>query len=45
MENTEIYSDETDGVLRRKLEENAHEWRFVPVAGESVADSGSAGCH
>ncbi len=45
MENTEIYNDETDGVLRLKLEDNAHEWRFVPVAGESVTDSGSAGCH
>ena len=43
MENTEIYNDETDGVLRLKLEDNAHEWRFVPVAGESVTDSGAPG--
>jgi acid phosphatase type 7 len=45
MGNTEIYNDETDGVLTLKLEENAYEWRFVPMAGESFTDSGSAGCH
>src|SRR5215217_6617423 len=45
MENTEVYNDETDGVLRLKLEENAYEWRFVPVAGKSFTDSGSTGCH
>jgi hypothetical protein len=33
IENTEVYNDETDGVLRLKLEENAYEWRFVPVEG------------
>jgi acid phosphatase type 7 len=45
MENTEVYNDETDGVLRLTLEENAYEWRFVPVEGESFTDSGSTGCH
>src|SRR5215216_7014278 len=45
MENTEVYNDETDGVLRLKLEKNAYEWRFVPVAGKSFTDSGSTGCH
>jgi hypothetical protein len=45
MENTEIYNDETDGVLRLKLEQKAYEWRFVPVTSESFIDSGSAGCH
>jgi hypothetical protein len=45
MENSEVYNDETDGVLRLTLEENAHEWRFVPVEGESFTDSGSTGCH
>jgi acid phosphatase type 7 len=45
MENTEVYNDETDGVLRLKLEENAYEWRFVPVEGKSFTDSGSTGCH
>jgi acid phosphatase type 7 len=45
MENTEVYNDETDGVLKLKLQENAYEWRFVPVEGESFTDSGSTGCH
>jgi hypothetical protein len=38
-------NDETDGVLRLKLEQKAYEWRFVPVTSESFIDSGSAGCH
>jgi acid phosphatase type 7 len=45
MQNTEVYNDETDGVLRLKLEENGYEWEFVPVEGESFTDSGSTGCH
>ena len=45
MENTEVYNDKTDGVLRLKLEENAYEWRFVTVEGESFTDSVSTGCH
>jgi hypothetical protein len=45
MENTEVYNDETDGVLRLKLEQNGYEWRFVPVEGGTFSDSGSTGCH
>ena len=45
MENTEIYNDETDGVLRLKLEENPYEWRFIPVEGKSITDSGRTGCN
>ena len=45
MENSEVYNDETDGVLRLKLEENGYEWEFVPVEGESFTDSGTAQCH
>jgi hypothetical protein len=33
IENTEVYNDETDGVLRLKLDENPYEWWFVPVEG------------
>jgi acid phosphatase type 7 len=45
MPNSEVYNDETDGVLRLKLEENGYAWEFVPVEGESFTDSGSAECH
>ena len=45
MENTEIYNDQTDSALRLKLEENAYEWEFVPVEGESFTASGSDGGH
>jgi hypothetical protein len=45
MENTEVYNDETDGVLRMKLEQNGYEWRFVPVEGETFSDSWSTRCH
>src|SRR5829696_2692596 len=40
MENTEVYKDETDGVLRLKLEQNGYEWEFVPVEGDRFTDSG-----
>src|ERR671913_1622137 len=39
MENSEVYNDQTDGVLRLKLEEDGYEWEFVPVEGESFTDS------
>ena len=45
MENSEVYNDQTDGVLRLKLEEDGYEWEFVPVEGESFTDSGDAQCH
>ena len=33
------------GVLRLTLHEGSYDWRFVPVAGASFADAGSATCH
>jgi hypothetical protein len=45
IKNSEVYSDETDGVLRLTLEENGYDWEFVPVEGESFTDSGGAQCH
>jgi acid phosphatase type 7 len=45
MENSEVYNDQTDGVLRLKLEEDGYEWEFVAVEGESFTDSGDAQCH
>lgn len=43
--NSEVRDDGTDGVLELTLRDNGYGWRFVPVAGKTFADSGSAGCH
>jgi acid phosphatase type 7 len=43
--NTEVYNDDTYGVLKLTPRPEGYEWRFVPVAGETFTDSGSARCH
>jgi acid phosphatase type 7 len=43
--NTEVYNDDTYGVLNLTPRPEGYEWRFVPVAGETFTDSGSARCH
>jgi hypothetical protein len=43
--NSELYNDESYGVLRLTLRPEGYEWRFIPVAGETFTDSGSARCH
>ena len=43
--NTEVYNDETYGVLKHTPRPEGYEWQFVPVAGETFTDSGSARCH
>jgi acid phosphatase type 7 len=43
--NTEVYNDNTYGVLKLTLRPEGYEWRFVPVEGEAFTDSGSARCH
>jgi acid phosphatase type 7 len=43
--NSEVYNDETYGVLKLTLRPESYEWRFIPVEGETFTDSGSAGCH
>ena len=39
-----VVDDTTFGVLKLTLRPAAYEWRFVPVAGSSFRDSGSATC-
>jgi acid phosphatase type 7 len=39
-----IYNDATFGVLRLTLHSNSYDWEFVPVAGSTFTDSGSASC-
>jgi acid phosphatase type 7 len=43
--NSEVHNDHTYGVLRVSLRSEGYEWRFVPAAGGSFTDSGSARCH
>jgi acid phosphatase type 7 len=43
--NSEVYNDETYGVLKLTLRPESYEWRFLPVESETFTDSGSAGCH
>ena len=38
-------NDSTFGVLRLDLSPTSYRWEFVPVAGKSFTDSGTADCH
>jgi hypothetical protein len=42
---TEIRDDVTFGILTLTLHATSYDWRFVPIAGQLFADSGSAFCH
>lgn len=42
--NTEAHDDDADGILELVLRPEGYDWRFVPVGGETSADSGSARC-
>jgi acid phosphatase type 7 len=43
--NSEVYNDETYGVLTLAPHPKGYEWRFLPVKSETFTDSGSAKCH
>jgi acid phosphatase type 7 len=43
--NSRVRKAGTPGVLKLILNPASYEWRFVPVAGETFADSGTAECH
>jgi len=43
--NSEVRSTGTDGVLRLVLADGGYTWEFVPAAGGTFRDSGSAACH
>ena len=43
--NSEVYNDETYGVLTLAPRPAGYEWRFLPAEGETFTDSGSAKCH
>ncbi|MCU6432521.1 metallophosphoesterase [Undibacterium sp. Jales W-56] len=42
---TEIRDNATYGVLKLSLHEKSYDWEFLPVAGQTFTDKGSATCH
>jgi hypothetical protein len=42
---SEVRDASTSGVLRLILRESGYDWQFIPVAGSTFTDSGSAECH
>jgi acid phosphatase type 7 len=42
---SEARNNDTHGVLKLVLEDNAYTWEFIPVAGKSFTDSGRRNCH
>jgi hypothetical protein len=42
---SEVAHNQTHGVLKLSLKPAGYDWEFVPVAGQSFTDSGSAECH
>jgi hypothetical protein len=43
--NSQVFNGTTFGVLKLTLDTASYAWQFVPVAGQSFADSGSGACH
>jgi hypothetical protein len=43
--NSQVANDATFGVLKLTLHSGSYDWAFVPIAGQSFADSGSQACH
>src|SRR5213082_1645167 len=43
--NSEVNISQVYGVLQLTLANGSYTWRFVPVAGQTASDAGSAACH
>jgi hypothetical protein len=43
--NSEVRNNDTHGVLKLTLQPTSYTWEFVPVAGQTFTDTGSAPCH
>jgi acid phosphatase type 7 len=43
--NSEVRNNDTFGVLRLVLSPTGYSWEFLPVAGKTFTDSGTARCH
>jgi hypothetical protein len=42
---SQIRNSTTFGVLKLTLHAGSYDWQFVPIAGSTFTDSGSANCH
>jgi hypothetical protein len=43
--NSEVHNDDTFGVLKLVLHATSYDWEFVPEAGKTFTDTGTAVCH
>ena len=43
--NSQVRESNTFGVLKMTLKPTGYDWQFVPVAGKTFTDSGTASCH
>ena len=43
--NSQVFSSAAFGVLKLTLSAASYSWQFIPIAGQSFSDSGSASCH
>ena len=43
--NSQVRNSSTYGVLKLTLHSSSYDFAFVPIAGKSFTDSGSASCH
>ena len=43
--NSELWNDDTYGVLELTLHRTSYAWKFLPEPGKSFTDSGSGACH
>jgi acid phosphatase type 7 len=43
--NSQVRNNTTYGVLKLILHSSSYEWKFVPIAGKTFTDSGTASCH
>jgi hypothetical protein len=42
--NSQVRNDRTHGVLKLTLHPTSYDWEFVPIAGQTFTDAGSASC-
>lgn len=43
--NSELFNDTSFGALKMSLHDGSYDWQFVPIPGNTLADSGTATCH
>ena len=43
--NSQVRNSDTFGVLKLTLNAGSYDWQFVPEAGKTFTDTGSASCH